>query len=283
MLDDNLARPGSLRVLTMNLFGQQGDWPARREVLVAGLRALRPDLVAFQEPVVSNDYDQVRDLLGPTWHIAHQSVGLPEGRDHDGTAIASRWPLEALHEVDLHVTPRTADFPCAAIAAVAQAPPPIGPILLVNHLPSWQLGFAYERELQAVIAARFIEGLVGTRALPVVLAGDFDADPDATSVRFWSGRHALGDISVCYRDAWERAHPDEPGETFTPRNPLMRDHDWPFRRIDYIFVRCGEHGGPTLDITACALAFNEPVNGVWASDHFGVVADLAVPVARGSW
>ena len=34
---------------------------------------------------------------------------------------------------------------------------------------------------------------------------------------------------------------------------------------------------PTLEATSCALVFDEPVDGVWASDHFGVVADLVVP------
>ena len=84
-------------------------------------------------------------------------------------------------------------------------------------------------------------------------------------------------MSVCYRDAWERTHPGDPGHTYTPRNPLLWDWDWPFRRIDYIFVRCGEHGGPTLVIAACARIFDEPINGVWASDHFGVMADLEPP------
>ena len=88
-------------------------------------------------------------------------------------------------------------------------------------------------------------------------------------------------MSACYRDAWESAHPGEPGHTFTPRNPLMGDRDRPFRRIDYLSVRCGEHGGPTLAISACALTFDEPVDGVWASDHFGVVADLALPPRGG--
>jgi hypothetical protein len=85
-------------------------------------------------------------------------------------------------------------------------------------------------------------------------------------------------MSVCYRDAWESAHPDEPGHTFgVPENPLGIDWDWPFRRIDCILVRCGEHGGPTLQITRCERNFDQPVDGVWASDHFGVVADLALP------
>ena len=35
--------------------------------------------------------------------------------------------------------------------------------------------------------------------------------------------------------------------------------------------------GPTLDVTACGRTFDKPVDGVWASDHFGVVSDLAIP------
>jgi endonuclease/exonuclease/phosphatase family metal-dependent hydrolase len=162
--------------------------------------------------------------------------------------------------------------PVTTLIADVQAP--IGGLLFVNHLPNWQLDFEFERELQALAAARAIEEMLIERKAHVVLAGDFDADPAAASIRFWSGRQSLGGMSVCYRDAWESQHPNDPGHTFTPRNPQMRDHDWPFRRIDYIFVRCLEHGGPSLQISTCGLAFDEPVNGIWASDHFGVLADL---------
>ena len=40
-------------------------------------------------------------------------------------------------------------------------------------------------------------------------------------------------------------------------------------------VRCVDHG-PTLDVSSCERIFDKPVDGVWASDHFGVVADLAL-------
>lgn len=163
------------------------------------------------------------------------------------------------------------------LAAEIRAPDPSGPLLFVHYLPSWQLHFEHERELQAVVAARFVEECLAGRDLHVVMAGDLDADPAAASVRFWTGRQSLDGTSVCYRDAWESAHPDEPGHTFTPDNPLVADWDWPFRRIDYVFVRCGAHGGPTLAVTACARIFDRPVGGVWASDHFGLAADLAVP------
>jgi hypothetical protein len=94
---------------------------------------------------------------------------------------------------------------------------------------------------------------------------------------FLTGRQSLDGTSVCYRDAWESANPSDPGATSTPDNPLVADWDWPFRRLDYILVRCGEHGGPTLIIRACSRVFDQPVEGVWASDHFGVVADLSLP------
>jgi endonuclease/exonuclease/phosphatase family metal-dependent hydrolase len=55
----------------------------------------------------------------------------------------------------------------------------------------------------------------------------------------------------------------------------MADPDWPFRRIDHVLVRCREHGGPVLRIDDCRLIFDAPVGGVWASDHFGLMADLA--------
>ena len=111
----------------------------------------------------------------------------------------------------------------------------------------------------------------------VILAGDFDAVPEAASIRFLSGRQSLDGMSVCYRDAWASVNGPEPGHTFTPHNPLVRDGEtaWDIpRRIDYVFVRCNDYG-PTLEVRDCRRLFDEPRDGVWASDHFGVLAELA--------
>jgi endonuclease/exonuclease/phosphatase family metal-dependent hydrolase len=247
-----MQRSGSLRVATLNLWGIRGDWNARRTALMHGFRQLNPDIIAFEESIVTDEYDQVRDLLNSDYHVVHHGVRQADGM---GISIASRWKPEAVHELDLQLSPRTADFPCTALLAEVQTPEPIGALLFVNHFPSWKLDFEYEREQQAVRTARLIEDVVAGRKMHVVLVGDLDAEPNAASIRFWSGRQSLDSMSVCYRDAWESAHPADAGHTFTPDNLLMKDPDWPFRRIDYIFVRCGLHGGPTLGISACSLIF----------------------------
>jgi endonuclease/exonuclease/phosphatase family metal-dependent hydrolase len=276
---------GRFRVMTVNLLSpDHADWDRRRLVLQAGLARLRPDVVALQETVWGNGYDQAVDLLGSDFHVAHHS-----GRSADGVGavLASRWPLGAVREVDLHVTSRTAGFPwAAAVVAEVIAPDPVGPFLFVHHKPNWQIGYAYERELQAVTCARFVEEQLGDHHRHVVLAGDFDDTPDSTSVRLWTGRQSLGGTSVAYRDAWESVHPGEPGHTFSPTNPLIHAGEMSLelgRRIDYIMVRCGVYG-PTLDIVDCFRVFDEPVDGVWGSDHCGLVADLQVPARPpGSW
>jgi endonuclease/exonuclease/phosphatase family metal-dependent hydrolase len=194
-----------MRVLTLNLWGRSGAWDRRRDVLVQGLRELRPDLVAFQEAIRTDDHDTAAELLAPS-------------------------------------------SPCS-----------------IRRRTSPATGCAWRSPAAG-------------RSRHAILAGDLDAVPEAASIRFLTGLQSLGGISVCYRDEWASLHPDDPGHTFALRNPLVMEESEVRqevgRRIDYVFVR-GDANGPTLEIRDCALAFAEPVGEVWASDHFGVVADLA--------
>jgi endonuclease/exonuclease/phosphatase family metal-dependent hydrolase len=167
-----------------------------------------------------------------------------------------------------------------AVAVEVLAPPPFGPVIVVHHGGAYQLPWEHVRERQALATARFVEALLAGRDdVPVVLLGDFNAAPDAASIRFLTGKQSLDGTSVCYQDAWTAAHPGQPGHTFTPGNPLVRAGQMPLergRRIDYILIRSGPHG-PLLDVADCRLIFTEPVCGIWPSDHFGVLADLRPP------
>ena len=267
-------RRTTIRAATVNLFARHGNWARRREALRASLRALDADVLALQEAVVDDSADTARDLLGDGYHLAHQTRGLVGDGAHRGASVASRWPIRAVHEVDLHLTDRTWDYACGTV--LAEIDSPLGNLLVGSHGNSWAWWAERERELQAVAVVRRIEELLAGRPAHVVLGGDFNAEPSTSSMRFLTGRTSLEGLSTAYRDAWESVHGEATGWTFHPGNPLTAIDEPGLdrgRRIDYVLVRCGDHG-PTLRIADAGLALHEPVDGVQASDHYGVFADL---------
>jgi endonuclease/exonuclease/phosphatase family metal-dependent hydrolase len=266
------ARP-SARLYTHNIFGRHAGWEQRREVLKTGITALEPDVLLLQETIVEDGYDQLTEFLDPAWKVAHSEA---RGDDGIGISIASRWPIAWTRELDLALaSPRDGEFAFVTLLAAIEAPPPVGRLIVANHFPDAHVDHELQRERQAVIVARALEARVAEHRHHVVVAGDLDAEPDAGSVRFLTGKQSLDGMSVCYVNAWDAVRPGEPGLTYTPRNPLI-EPGWPYQRIDHILVRCGDDGRPTLSIEACVLVGDEPVDGVWASDHFGLVADLVV-------
>ena len=216
------------------------------------------------------------DLLGPGYHLAPFSRHSPDGV---GGTLATRWPQRRVAELDLRISERSRETLPWCAALIVEVDTPLGTLVVAHHKPSWPFPFELEREAQAVLVVRAIEQHIGDRDVHAVVLGDFDATPDSASLSFWRGRRPADDISVCYQDAWEFAHPDDPGRTFDTANPLVREGEVATavsRRIDYVLVRAGRHG-PTLQVRDCRLLLDAPVGGVWASDHFGVVADLALP------
>jgi endonuclease/exonuclease/phosphatase family metal-dependent hydrolase len=201
-----------------------------------------------------------------------------EGRREVGLSLAARWPILASEEIDLLVSSRVdpRDWLGTLLIVVVQAPEPVGPLIFASPKPSYQRGFEYEREQQAVLAARTLEAMAARYRSHVVLASDFDAVPESASMRFWRGLQSLDGLSVGYCDAWEASQPGEQGLTFDPANPLVEGH-WrhePGRRLDYVLIRCDDHG-PTLRVRDCHQLLAADEGGGWASDHYGVIAELS--------
>ena len=118
-----------------------------------------------------------------------------------------------------------------------------------------------------------------------IVMGDFNTVPEADEIRWLGGLTTLDGRRVFYQDAWARAHRGEAatgatGVTWTRANDNIDWMHWltPERRLDYIFTtqvrrdrRASVHGA--------RVVFDEPrvaADGtrVFASDHFGVVADV---------
>jgi endonuclease/exonuclease/phosphatase family metal-dependent hydrolase len=278
----DVSRPSSVRVLTMNVYGPANpDWDRRHRLVGETIRALDPDVVALQEVPVESP-DALACLLGEGLHLTHFSAPSDDGVA--GT-LATRWPHQVVDEIDLRISDRSRPTLPWCAALLVELDTPVGPMLVAHHKPSWPFPFELEREEQAVIVARAVEERIGDRHLHAVVLGDFDATPDSASMQFWRGRRPSRGTSVCYQDVWEFAHPGELGFTFDTDNPLVRTGEVSTavsRKIDHILVRSGLHG-PTLHVAHCRRVLDRPVDGVWASDHYGVLADLVTPQTPGSW
>ena len=271
-----------VRIVTQNILGPANpDWERRGPLLARTLRQLDADVVALQEVPIADGPAFVEELLGPGYHVQGFSQTADDGV---GAALATKSPHRVLEEIDQRCTPRASDFPWCATLLV-EVDTAVGRLLIAHHKPSWQFGYELEREAQALAAARLVEQFADDKTHAVLL-GDLDATPDASSIQFLRGRRSLDGTSVCYQDAWETVHPHDAGVTVSPENPLWAAGECATavaRRIDYVLIRSIIHG-PTLQVLACDRVLDEAVDGVWASDHFGVVADLAVPDhPPGSW
>jgi endonuclease/exonuclease/phosphatase family metal-dependent hydrolase len=269
-----------LRVLTINVQNDEGD-PRRTGLLNQEIRRLAPDLVAFQEVCYPGRRDQLAELVAGTGlHTTHQAAVLdrlpPDGDRYGGTAIATRRPHRVLEVLEN----RTGDVHWWTLA-VSVPVPSLGEQLFIVPTTPWRLDAEAARERQAIeiteLDARHRTGL------PTIIAGDLNAGPDASSIRYLSGLQALQGRSAHYHDAWAVGGAG-PGHTWTVDNPLaaaeierVLGQPGHRRRIDYVFVGSAHaHPRARARIVAARLIADRPVDGVWLSDHAGVVADLDV-------
>jgi endonuclease/exonuclease/phosphatase family metal-dependent hydrolase len=263
----------SFRAATLNIWNIYGPWQERLVAIREGLAALRPDVIGLQEVLRHDGYDQgavVAEGLGyhVTWGKASEGHGYPVGN-----AILSRWPVLASEVVPL--PDGGSDERRSLVYALLESPYGHVPFFC-THL-NWKFHHGHIRALQVRAVADVVARLAPEGSFPPVLVGDFNAAPEADEVRYLKGLTnlgALGDPCVYFADAFEIAGDGTSGVTFAKRNSHAEPLREPDRRIDYVFVRGPDDGqrGEPRDARVC---FDEPgSNGVFPSDHFGVVATI---------
>lgn len=228
-----------MRILTFNVQNDEGD-PRRTALINRELRRLRPDVVALQEVRFPGQLEQL--LAGTGLTATHQQQVLPCSTDeYGGTAVATKGP----HTVeDVSESEPGTRFHWWTLTLVTS-----NGLRIVAPTTPWEPEAAAARESQA----RRIRGGNGT-----VVLGDLNAIPGSASIRL---------ITKTFVDVWERAG-HGPGDTWTPENPLADTAKAQPGRIDYIFV------SPELEVVAARRIGTEPVDGVWLSDHYGVLAEV---------
>lgn len=263
-----------MRVLTWNLWWRYGPWQRRYEAIAATLAEVSPDLCGLQEVWDADGHNLAGDLadrLGMhwCWAAAAQSRDSQGNDVLIGNAVLSRWPITAHDEVRLPTAHSSEGR--AALHARIDAPGGALP-MFTTHL-SYRPGASQVRTEQVRELAEFAASRVADSTYPPVVTGDLNAEPGSDEVRLLGGLLTAPAVSgLVLVDAWRYADPADPGFTWDRRNGYQGGSQIPDSRIDYILVGLARHGRGRVQ--SARLAGNAPVDGVWPSDHFAVVAEL---------
>ena len=260
-------RSGPLRVMSFNVlhgFPNFENLGERLELTAAEILRQDADLVLLQEvPWTRRVGDGAKNLAK---QVGFNYLYLRAQGNHwaiffeDGVAILSRFPLKMPAVVELK--PREGFFvPRVALYAVAETPWG-GLPLFVTHLASSedQINRGQVAALREFVASR-TDG-------PAIVAGDFNATPDAPQIE---------SLTKVWIDTYRAVNPQGIGLTCCiddlhagPSEPLEE-------RIDYIYLLPG--GG--MHVVSAQLILDQPFpfagNWLWASDHVGLLVSLEFP------
>jgi endonuclease/exonuclease/phosphatase family metal-dependent hydrolase len=255
------ARPASaqdtLTVVSLNVWHDQHDWPARLAWMTEELAALRPDVVFLQEVLqhetLPNQAETLARALGLP-HVHFVSVDSAGQARRYGNAILSARPFAATAERRL---PPMDAYRIAAHARIEVAGRPVRLYTTHLHNPA-DVDGAGARAMEIVHLLDFVEATGGTDA-PLVLGGDLNAEPGWPELR----------LLAPFRDAFAHLNPGAAGGTWGVAYNAL-----PGRRIDYLF----DAADARLVPVEAAVALDRPdAAGRFPSDHFAVYARYVLP------
>jgi len=261
--------PTTMRFLNWNIWWRFGPWEQRQPAILETLRELDADIITLQE-VWADDSISQAEILARELGYAHVfAPAMTMNRLGFGNAILSRWPIISSESLELPGREESLEGRCIVQAEIDG---PRGNLaVFATHL-NYRYEHSHIRQQQVGEVARFIQRKT-IKGYPPVLGGDFNAVPNSDEIRMLKGLTTCPVPDLFFHDAWETAGSEGPGYTWDNRNTHAAEEFDPNRRIDYIFV------GPPKRRTAghikdCRVVADQPVDGIYPSDHFAVLAEL---------
>ena len=259
----------SLRVATLNIWNRMGPWDERLAGIARTIAALEPDIFGLQEVIQwPGTFEQdaaLRDTLKMNVYFGRH----PESDFPMGNAIASKHPFA---RTETFLLPHCGTDERRSLV-FAEVTTPHGKVPVFSTHLNWKLHEGHVREEQIRFVTDAIAELAPVTGFPPILVGDMNAEPDSDEMRFLRGLTRLGGKSVYFADCFA-IRGNGPGFTYARENPFAAVYREPPRRIDYIYVRGPNQEGKGEPLS-CNVCFDEAVNGVFPSDHFGLVADIS--------
>jgi endonuclease/exonuclease/phosphatase family metal-dependent hydrolase len=241
-----------MRVLTLNIWKDEGDLAARLEMIVAECRLLQPDMICLQEVYADATMDAGEWLAGALGltriAVSARTKLRSEVLSSSGLAILSRLPLLAEESLDLPTS--AADGGRKALSAVLETAK--GPVRVVSlhlsHLKAEEGDMLRSQQL-AAIWSWAKQGWDH----PLILAGDFNATRKATCLDWLAQQSTITGT-----------------DSLLPQATSLRHQ--PNALIDHILLA----GRGSWELIAAELCFTgvDAKSGCFASDHFGILASF---------
>ncbi len=276
----------AVRMATWNLQGRTGDWESRQQAQLATLAEVTPDVVALQEswvePEGATQAGWLAERLGMHAVTAAELAGFdryPGAPYWVVNSLVARWPLVQLAARPLPDEHGEGTWRHVLIARVERPDTEGGPFLAVAAHLEHGLDRSPTRRAQAGALAAELSTHLGPpearrEALPAVLGADLNAVPWSDEVRGLTGAAEPLQPGLVLVDAWDAAGNADRGDTWSSANPRVpRRAVHPNRRLDYVMVTWPRRRGAG-HVDGCRLAGTAPIQGVWPSDHYAVVADI---------
>jgi endonuclease/exonuclease/phosphatase family metal-dependent hydrolase len=264
----------TLRIVSWNVWGRYGPWEERQPAILQNLRGIDADIVCLQEAWSDDDRSQPAHLADALGLHHEYAPAFEVNGAWSGNAVLSRWPIARTEVVELPMEgggARDTDPGEARVALFVDLDGPRGLVqVFCTHL-SWRGDWSGVRQAQVAEVCRFVAS-TRPRPFPAVLCGDLNAEPASDEIRMLTGRAAVPVPGVVFRDAWEVAGSGD-GATITARNPYAAGALDREMRIDFVMVGQPKLGGAG-HVRSVRVGGDQPVDGVWPSDHLAVVAEL---------
>jgi len=277
-----------VRVMTWNLQGRVGQWQARHLAIEKVLIDTQPDVVMLQESWVEPDgttqAHQLAQRLGMFAVTAFELAGFdryPEAPYWVVNAILTRWPSRILKAIPLRDESAASTWRHVLITSVDRPDEEGGPFLAAGTHLEHGLDRMLTRSAQLAHLIAEVSDAISPSGtwrdeLPALVAGDFNAVPWSDEIRHATGASTPFVPGFVLVDAWEACGNERRGDTWSSANPLVpRRAVYPNRRLDYItttFPRRRNCGS----FQSCELTGLEAIDGVQPSDHYAVVAEVAL-------
>jgi endonuclease/exonuclease/phosphatase family metal-dependent hydrolase len=267
-------RAKTLRVVTLNLWGDNGPWADRLALVGDELAALTPDVVTLQEVRdvpgrVPNQAAVLAERLGFRYVFAESTAW---GGGREGLAVVSRFPIG---EHEARPLPHSTETE-GRIVLSARIDTDDGQIWVHTTHLSFRESEGANREDQVLFVDEVVTAHKNDNIQ--IVTGDFNASPPYDEIRWMTGLCTLGGRRVAYQDAWERLYPGLPGLTWASANPYVATMYWlrPDRRLDYVFVTPMRRDRRGTIHAVHVVLDKENAAGIRASDHYGVLADIQI-------